>query len=526
MAPVEGDTTISNLYVLAHFYSRILLIGLSLGQILPTLRNTWRTLPPAQDTRLSKAQRTKQTWVFASAATGSFVAVSYHAIVRRVFSYLAWSHEKNQTLPNTLWTGWYAKEQGATGWQLGNWMKDAGLDATAYQEGVLSSKGFWWVQQQYIAIIAWSVFVGIEGHRRNFPKLKLLSFVALAQLVGLSFAQNLFFVAILSTPLPLGSSRSRKSSTWTPHPAIYIIPTLLSLIGIHRLPLLGDNALINGSLFKIAHFLVPAFFTLVSQIVPISLGSSHKDTHEAHRSYTTVFSTISGLSFLLHALQAYTAAADTRPPKEYRIHEYVWNMHRKKERSNLEIAITIIERILGVLSTDPYISMIGWDVLLCSLSLALWAVARHSDINKILKLTLVPWMRTSDDEELESKKEKHVTFDGDGTNGKTPPPSSPTTKRTRRGRPRKDESSPGKTKSSLRRSTRRKPSVQLDSDSDDSFKPTPSIAEETAYTEHDEVHDSEQFSDAGECAALSWGLFVLGGLGMASAGVLGAEVLA
>lgn len=48
---------------------------------------------------------------------------------------------------------------------------------------------------------SFSTYVAIEGRRRNISN--LWAFILLGQLVNVSFAQNLWFVAILLTPLPL-----------------------------------------------------------------------------------------------------------------------------------------------------------------------------------------------------------------------------------------------------------------------------------------------------------------------------------
>jgi len=45
------------------------------------------------------------------------------------------------------------------------------------------------------------MYLAIEGQRRKISH--LWAFLALAQLVNLSYAQNLFFLAVLFTPVPL-----------------------------------------------------------------------------------------------------------------------------------------------------------------------------------------------------------------------------------------------------------------------------------------------------------------------------------
>jgi hypothetical protein len=59
----------------------------------------------------------------------------------------------------------------------------------------------WWGEQIDLAMLSWGLLLAIEGRRRKIPQ--LWAFMVLAQLIGLSFAQNLFFIAILLTPVPL-----------------------------------------------------------------------------------------------------------------------------------------------------------------------------------------------------------------------------------------------------------------------------------------------------------------------------------
>ena len=60
---------------------------------------------------------------------------------------------------------------------------------------------YWWGQQVDLALVSWSMYLAIEGQRRKISN--LWAFAALAQLVNLSYAKNLFFVAVLLTPVPL-----------------------------------------------------------------------------------------------------------------------------------------------------------------------------------------------------------------------------------------------------------------------------------------------------------------------------------
>jgi len=59
----------------------------------------------------------------------------------------------------------------------------------------------WWGEQLDLSMIAWSMLLAIEGRRRKIPH--LWAFMTLAHAVSLSLAQNLFYVAMLLTPVPL-----------------------------------------------------------------------------------------------------------------------------------------------------------------------------------------------------------------------------------------------------------------------------------------------------------------------------------
>jgi hypothetical protein len=73
----------------------------------------------------------------------------------------------------------------------------------------------WWGEQLDLATVAWGMLLGIEGRRRKIPH--LWAFMMLANVVSLSFAQNLFYIAMLLTPVPLPDNVKEltKSSTIT-----------------------------------------------------------------------------------------------------------------------------------------------------------------------------------------------------------------------------------------------------------------------------------------------------------------------
>lgn len=81
------------------------------------------------------------------------------------------------------------------------WLADTPIYQDAFEIVAEKARRLWWGQQIDLALVPWSVLLAIEGMRRRIPN--LFAFLCLAHLVNLSFAQNLFYVALLLTPTPL-----------------------------------------------------------------------------------------------------------------------------------------------------------------------------------------------------------------------------------------------------------------------------------------------------------------------------------
>lgn len=81
------------------------------------------------------------------------------------------------------------------------WLSDTSFYQDVLEIVAEKARYFWWGQQVSLGLVSWSFYLSIEGNRRNIPY--LWAFLGLAQLVNLSYAQNLFFIAILLTPVPL-----------------------------------------------------------------------------------------------------------------------------------------------------------------------------------------------------------------------------------------------------------------------------------------------------------------------------------
>jgi len=84
---------------------------------------------------------------------------------------------------------------------LTQWLTDTPIYYDAAEIVAEKARRFWWGNQAALATVPWSMLLAIEGRRRKIPF--LWAYMLLAHLVNLSFAQNLFYLALLLAPSPL-----------------------------------------------------------------------------------------------------------------------------------------------------------------------------------------------------------------------------------------------------------------------------------------------------------------------------------
>ncbi|OCK95837.1 uncharacterized protein K441DRAFT_686237 [Cenococcum geophilum 1.58] len=524
MAPVEPELTNSNTVPIALFSSQVLVIAGLTTTALYTIRRAWRTLPPSHNTRLQQVWRRRAVFVFSFLAVASLAVQTAFSVAWRVLSYQEWARQGDYETSNGIWTGWYGTGEEGVGVQLGNWMKDVDLVREANRYVVQSPRAFVWTHQLFTGLIIASIFMGIEGQRRNLPATTIASFVLLSQICGLSFAQNLFFVLMLFTPIPLYSVLPpRRGHLWTPKPVVYLVPALLSLVCLHLMPSVENELVIM--FFRAGYFIVPLYLALAVQVVPSSWGMVHKDSHSAHRSLVNVFYFLGVFSLLLQFKQVVVALVDSTPSAHYSGLDYVKNLHRGGTRSASERVWTALTRLVAAVSNHPAISMASMDVVLSGVGLCLWAFVRGLNVDAMLDCSGLSFFSETKEAEEEAK-ERHVAFKDQlkPTVNSLTPSTSPAKRM--RGRPKKNgnlsHSTATPSSTPLRRSTRRR-AAEHESDSEDSFKPSQHVSTEIAKTEHDNGQGEDMVAD-GEAAALALGLSFIGGLGTASASVLGAEI--
>ncbi|KAI9788490.1 MAG: hypothetical protein M1835_002237 [Candelina submexicana] len=612
MAPIELDHPNSNLQPLAIFAIHLTTIFILIAIIGRFIYRGNASLPPSQATRHRESRRWKHVQVFVVLAVLSCLVAFYFQTDCLMLSYKVWALERGEQLPTGLWGehGIFGGREDAVELQLGRWAHDTFPMVELYDIVFEKSKRAWWSQQLLLGATAWSVFMSIEGRRRNIQY--LWAYNILSHLVGQSFAQNLFYLAILVTPVSfqqykegshppqlhkrVGSSNSNKFSrglqkaesvakdagqttlfkvrkrfqdffapkptSWVPHPGLYLVPLAVNYIAIFLTSFAANTASFITIIAIHDSFL---FYPLVlDRIVPRNWGTTYSSSHDAHRAYTRVFKFISVASFVLYGKATLVAMLDNTPDSHYHRHSMLFT-HLEEHRSKLERGSTALAKVLGAINDHPAVGRAGWDVLLCGISLVVWAAVRGLDVGGMLESSAI--MSKARKEAIEEKaiqvvdgvkenashvrdevkgKATHAVESVKTTAGKAvseskatamnavnavkqrskkignsifEEPAPTTAVKKGRGRPKGTKNSPKPKSDPVHRTTR-----QSRNESEADLDGSESDDEDYQPNEVLDAEGEEEMGENTEAGALAWGLLAVGGLGVGSAAVFGAEV--
>ncbi|KAK1999828.1 hypothetical protein LX36DRAFT_655071 [Colletotrichum falcatum] len=527
--PLEPEVKYLPLSLVGSHALAVIYLGFTVAQ---SLYKAYHDQPPSQRTRARLDRRSTLTPLFTGLALASLCSAGYWALSYAKLSYRVWADQRGVEAPIRFYGdhGLFPS-QNATQVYPGRWLTDTSVHIDALEIVAEKARRFWWGQQIELATISWSLLLAVEGRRRNIPS--VWAYLALAHLVSLSFAQNLFYLALLLTPAPsaaahqerpnstLGRLRHRvfppKPANWLPHPALLLASFCTTYVLIYWAPsTVGTSTFakiaVTGRVLSFAPVAIPS-------VVPVSWGTVYSDPHGAYGIFVELFRFVSTSSFVFHAKETSLGLLYNTPDAHFHRHSRFLPFD-SVQRSTWERTTTAIGKVLGSASDHPVVAAVAWDVLLSGASQGLWAAARALDVNDILA-SATPFIQKN-----LSRAQSPPSLP-EGTNEPTPEPESVSNAdaRTarRRGRPSKVESekmsiSETPESGSIRRGRPRKHAVNPEEALEDAYEPSP--AESRAAVEGDELPDSDL---DWESAALAWGLTAVGGLGSSSAGVFGAE---
>ncbi|KAI1467142.1 uncharacterized protein F4812DRAFT_431382 [Daldinia caldariorum] len=401
--PFEHPVRLTPLAVVGTYLTAVVYLTYT---IVAGLYASYKSLGPAQDIRSRYAQRRRLVPIFLGLAAVAFYLATYNSVASAVLSYKTWAHEqgvhereRHILAEKLVLTPRDLKRSNSL--YIIQWLSDTPIFYDAVEIVAEKARRFWWGQQIDLATVAFSMLLSIEGRRRNIPLIP--SFLILAHLVSLSFAQNLFYVALLLTPSPIvpGSESlempvipllstltwirdkvfAPKPKNWYLHPHILFTVLGLNYVSIFLLPYAADT----HSFVKIVHLARASTFLplILPAIAPVSWGAVYVYPYDAYDLFKTIFRTISFVSFALHTKSTVDGLRYNVPDSHHHRHSAFlpWNV---EERANWEQSTTAIGKVLGSLYDHPAVNAVGCDVLVCTISLGLWAAIRAISVQDII----------------------------------------------------------------------------------------------------------------------------------------------
>ncbi|KAK3677684.1 hypothetical protein LTR78_002534 [Recurvomyces mirabilis] len=166
------------------------------------------------------------------------------------------------------------------------------------------------------------IYMGVEGYRRQIPK--LWAFFALSQILPISFAQNLFYLALIRSP--------HQSQAVATRPWISALLLIAYSFGISLAPQTAGTA-------ALMPMIIAARLLLFAQLALVKIGTGSPSGGLAQQ----LQQPIASLGVILTARQAYSALQSYTPSE-------------------------IIAALLG----HPAVSSLGIDFLLSAFSCLTW----------------------------------------------------------------------------------------------------------------------------------------------------------
>ncbi|KAK4182049.1 hypothetical protein QBC35DRAFT_396746 [Podospora australis] len=230
---------------------------------------------------------------------------------------------------------------------LGEWLRDTSLFQQAWFSALESKERSWWTLQIFGFCAVWSLSLSVQGRKRNIPK--VWCFMLLGQIVAISFASNLFFLAVLlhdeqSVPQPSTTNKSRTGETTSSRWWLFTSDSIILLANLAFVAVLVTGDM--GTAWFLPALLAPHILAFVP-ILRDSFSSSTASSPASHAGRIKDVPRLVQFSVFVAVL----AAATSQLPAE---------------RANLAA-------LLQTLYEHPAVSSVGWDVICCWVSYTAWA---------------------------------------------------------------------------------------------------------------------------------------------------------
>lgn len=190
------------------------------------------------------------------------------------------------------------------------------------------------------------------GHLRQIPH--VWTYMLLGQVVAISFASNLFFLAVLLSPAQKNSEakaashqKDSKITSWVPLLVTQLAVVLITLINVGLIPS------VYGTPSYLPVLAAPHILLIVLPLLPNlpfwSPEKIYQSSEDASWHYSTLYNYIIFCSFVLQVITTQNA----------------FNSEQG------------LYGIVDALYEHPAVSSVGWDVILCWLSFGLWVLLKE-----------------------------------------------------------------------------------------------------------------------------------------------------
>ncbi|KAF5356381.1 hypothetical protein D9758_009530 [Tetrapyrgos nigripes] len=336
------DATIAQFIFISYFSVIIFLLAVILKSI------------PWSQAKLYHGVRRKAV-LFSSLTLGSFAHTWYY-----MFKFLARSFQDYETQKSVS----QALDKASLSERITAWLIDSTLFEQAWATVCAGPLNWWWSEQICAYTVgAWTVFLFVEGQRYKVKH--IWAYMLLGQLVAISVASNLFYLALsLSsyTPGPNEITLRAKPILW--------LSILISLLTVANTPYTTEQTFLPNLLIMHAMLTVPLFYV-----------SFRKYSFDSTGRFSIHFRTLHFIIFLFTSLMRARTIITAFQAVPYYTEPSVADLY-----SLLNLR-PLLHALWETLHSHPAQSSIGWDAVWTSGSFVVWTLR-----DSLFKLDLVATM--------------------------------------------------------------------------------------------------------------------------------------
>ncbi|KAL8661222.1 MAG: hypothetical protein Q9202_005768 [Teloschistes flavicans] len=333
---------------IGYVFAALLLTMMIIGDLFKAYRTRIQAKPRSKD----MTEIFKQLQIFIALAVLSFSTLSYHMLSYLICSYRTWAtHTSSGTTPNLC--GLFSVKSLQSIWQ---WLTESTL-FKGFAETICQNKAnYWWTQQALLVTMAAALFISIEGKPVERKGLKLSSkvdrsrniagsrrqvphlwaYLAIGQILPISFAQNLFFIATRLFPIP-----DPKRIMRIPGLNSQCLPLAMYCSAVHLVPRsVGTTSFVPIVVLIRALLLCPLLVRMMNT------GSRTNASQNVHAGYSATYRMALACAGFLSAQETFRAFVDDG-----------------------------FSQVLVAINSNPAVSALGYDFILYVISC--WTYRKH-----------------------------------------------------------------------------------------------------------------------------------------------------